>query len=92
LNLFELSVPEGLGVHIVIDNSSTHKTRTCSAGCRGTRASPGCFTPAYGFRLNPVEHWFAGQAIKWPPSLGAEPRRLDPYLDANWNEEPRPYI
>jgi hypothetical protein len=40
LNLIERSVPADLEVHVVLDNSSTHKTRRYSAGWSATHASP----------------------------------------------------
>jgi transposase len=39
LNLIERSVPAHLDVHVVLDNSATHKTHRSSAGCCATRAS-----------------------------------------------------
>ena len=40
LNVLDASVPAHLDVHVVLDNSSTHKTPRSSAGSFGTRASP----------------------------------------------------
>jgi hypothetical protein len=39
LNLIDRSVPAHPGVHVVLDNSSTHKTPRSSAGSSATRAS-----------------------------------------------------
>ena len=40
LNLIDRSVPAGLEVHVVVDNSSTHKTPPSTAGSCAIRASP----------------------------------------------------
>ncbi len=51
LNVIDKAVPPQLEVHVVLDNSSTHKTPRSSAGWCATGASPLHFTPTYSSSL-----------------------------------------
>src|ERR1051325_8599716 len=65
LNLIEASVPAHLDVHVVLDNSSTHKTPSIQRWLiRHPRFSLH-FTPTYSSWLNLVERWFAELTTKW---------------------------
>ncbi len=96
LNLIERSVPEGLSVHVVLDNASTHKTPQIRRWLRSHPRSTFHFTPTYSSWLNLVERWFAELTTKWPGrSAHRSVRDLVASIRtwiANWNDEPRPYV
>jgi len=78
------SVPADLGVHLICDNSSTHKTPRSSAGCPPTPA-PAAFHPDRQFLAEPggalvcrADHQVA-QARQ--PPVGGRARAGDPGLD-----------
>jgi hypothetical protein len=59
-------VPADLDVHVILDNTSTHKTPAIR---NWLTAHPGFvwhFTPTSSSWLNPVERWFAEQTTKKP--------------------------
>ena len=65
LDLVDRQVPAGLAVHVICDNSSTHKTPAIQ---RWLTAHPRFrlhFTPTYSSWLNLVERWFAELTTKW---------------------------
>jgi transposase len=69
LDRVDKQVPTGLDVHVICDNSSTHKTPAVQ---RWLLAHPRVhlhFTPTYSSWLNLVERWFAELTSK---SLGSE--------------------
>jgi transposase len=96
LRLIDRQVPGGLEVHMVIDNSSTHKTPTVK---RWLLAHPRFvlhFTPTYSSWLNLVERWFGELTTKW---LARGTHRSVKELVASictwiatWNDDPRPYV
>src|SRR5674536_24878 len=59
LNLLDRSVPAGLEVHVVVDNSSTHKTPAIHRWLLRHPRFTFHFTPTYSSWLNLVERWFA---------------------------------
>src|SRR5487761_699233 len=65
LNLIDSSVPEGLDVHVVLDNSSTHKTPSIQRWLVRHPRFTLHFTPTYSSWLNLVERWFAELTTKW---------------------------
>ena len=65
LNLIERSVPDGLEVHVVLDNSSTHKTPQIRRWLKSHPRFTFHFTPTYSSWLNLVERWFAELTTKW---------------------------
>src|SRR3989449_10483746 len=65
LNLLDASVPAHLDVHIVLDNSSTHKTPSIQRWLVRHPRFTLHFTPTYGSWLNLVERWFAELTTKW---------------------------
>jgi transposase len=96
LNLIERSVPEGLDVHVVLDNSSTHKTPQIRRWLQRHPRFTFHFTPTYSSWLNLVERWFAELTTKWlRRSAHRSVRDLTASIRtwiANWNDEPRPYV
>src|SRR5204862_4543684 len=65
LNLIDASVPAGLDVHVVLDNSSTHKTPSIQRWLVRHPRFTFHFTPTYSSWLNLVERRFAELATKW---------------------------
>ena len=96
LNLIERSVPDGLEVHVVLDNSSTHKTPAIQRWLVRHPRFTLHFTPTYSSWLNLVERWFAELTTKW---IKRGAHRSVPDLVksirtwiTNWNEDPKPYV
>jgi transposase len=89
-------VPADLGIHVVIDNSSTHKT---PAVRRWLLAHPRFvlhFTPTYSSWLNLVERWFGELTSKWirrgtHRSIKELVASIRTWI-ATWNDDPRPYV
>jgi len=59
LQRIDAEVPEEFDVHIVMDNSSTHKTRVIERWLARHPRFHVHFTPTYSSWLNQVERWFA---------------------------------
>jgi len=96
LNLIERSVPAGLEVHVVLDNSSTHKTPAIQRWLVRHPRFTLHFTPTYSSWLNLVERWFAELTTKW---IKRGAHRSVPDLVKSirtwitgWNEDPKPYV
>jgi transposase len=96
LNLIERSVPETLSVHVVLDNSSTHKTASIQRWLQRHPRFTLHFTPTYSSWLNLVERWFAELTTKWiKRSAHRSVRDLTASIRTwieNWNENPQPYV
>jgi len=96
LNLIENSVPGHLEVHVVLDNSSTHKTPSIQRWLVRHPRFTLHFTPTYSSWLNLVERWFAELTAKWiKRSAHRSVRDLVASIRtwiANWNDEPKPYV
>jgi transposase len=96
LNLIDKSVPAHLDVHVVCDNSSTHKTPSIQRWLVRHPRFTLHFTPTYSSWLNLVERWFAELTTKWikrgshrsVPDLVSSIRTWI----ANWNDDPKPYL
>jgi transposase len=96
LQTIDQQVPRHLDVHIVLDNSSTHKTPKIQ---RWLAAHPRFhlhFTPTSSSWLNLVERWFSELTTK---KLRRAAHRSVRALNADirawietWNENPRPYV
>jgi transposase len=96
LQRIDREVPAELAVHLVLDNSSTHKTPQIK---RWLAAHPRFvlhFTPTSSSWLNLVERWFSELTTK---KLRRGTHRSVPDLNADirawittWNEHPRPYV
>jgi transposase len=96
LNLIERSVPAGLQVHVVLDNSSTHKTPQIQRWLQRHPRFTLHFTPTYSSWLNLVERWFAELTTKWiKRGSHRSVRDLTASIRtwiANWNDDPKPYV
>ena len=96
LQTIDRAVPADLDVHLVLDNSSTHKTPAIQ---RWLAAHPRFvlhFTPTSSSWLNLVERWFSELTSKLL-KRGAHRSVRDLNADIRawietWNEDPRPYI
>jgi transposase len=86
----------GRGVHLVLDNSSTHKTPAIQ---RWLAAHPRFvlhFTPTSSSRLNLVERWFAELTTKRlrrgaHRSVGALNADIRAWIET-WNDDPKPFV
>src|SRR2546425_1642925 len=65
LNLIDASVPAHLDVHVVLDNSSTHKTPSIQRWLVRHPRFTLHFTPTYSSWLDLVERWFAELTTNW---------------------------
>jgi transposase len=96
LKLIDQEVPPELDVHVVLDNSSTHKTPAIQ---RWLKAHPRFvlhFTPTSSSWLNLVERWFAELTTKLLQrgahrSVQALNNDIRAWI-ANWNDDPRPFV
>src|SRR5438067_592785 len=90
------SMPTHLDVHVVLDNSSTHKTPSIQRWLLRHPRFTLHFTPTYSSWLNLVERWFAELTTKWiKRSAHRSLRDLVASLHTwitNWNEDPKPYL
>ena len=96
LNLIERSVPAHLGVHVVLDNSSTHKTPSIQRWLVRHPRFTLHFTPTYSSWLNLVERWFAELTRKLlqrsaHKSVAALTADLNAWVE-HWNNDPRPFV
>ncbi len=96
LNLIDKNVPAHLDVHLVVDNSSTHKTPAIQRWLLRHPRFSLHYTPTYSSWLNLVERWFAELTSKW---LQRGTHRSVKELVAsirtwitNWNDDPRPFV
>ncbi len=96
LNLIDKTVPAQLDVHVVVDNSSTHKTPAIQRWLLRHPRFTFHYTPTYSSWLNLVERWFAELTSKW---LRRGTHRSVNELTAsirtwitNWNDQPRPFV
>ena len=96
LGLIERSVPQHLDVHLVLDNSSTHKTPAIQRWLVRHPRFQLHFTPTYSSWLNLVERWFAELTTKWIKrgthrSVADLVASIRTWI-ANWNDDPRPFV
>jgi transposase len=96
LNLINREVPDELEVHVIVDNSSTHKTPSVQRWLVRHPRFQMHFTPTYSSWLNPVERWFAELTNKW---LRRGTHRSTKELEVairvwagSWNDDPKPFI
>jgi transposase len=96
LNLVNRSVPAELDVHVIVDNSSTHKTPAIHRWLVRHPRFTFHFTPTYSSWLNLVERWFAELTEKWlRRGTHLSTRELVASIRtwiADWNENPRPFV
>jgi transposase len=96
LAMVDAQVPAGLDLHVICDNSSTHKPPAIQ---RWLLAHPRVhlhFTPTYSSWLNLVERWFAELTSKWLKrgthrSVADLERAIQTWIDT-WNQDPRPFL
>jgi transposase len=96
LNLINRSVPDDLDIHVVVDNSSTHKTPEIKRWLLRHPRFTLHFTPTYSSWLNLVERWFAELTNKWlrrgtHRSTKELERAILDWTDS-WNDNPRPFV
>ena len=96
LGRIDKQVPAGLDVHLICDNSSTHKTPAIHRWLvRHPRFHLHC-TPTYSSWLNLEERWFAEQTTKWlrrgtHRSVAELEQSIQSWIDT-WNQNPRPFL
>lgn len=96
LDKIDESVPAGLDVHVVLDNSSTHKTPAIHKWLLEHPRFTFHFTPTSSSWLNLVERWFAELTRKLlqrsaHTSVAALTADLNTWVTL-WNENPRPFV
>jgi len=96
LDHVDQAVPAALDMHVICDNSSTHKTPAIRRWLAAHPRFHVHFTPTYSSWLNLVERWFSELTSKW---LKRGSHRSVPELTASiqdwidtWNDEPRPFV
>ena len=96
LNVIDASVPAHLDVHLVLDNSSTHKTPSIQRWLQRHPRFTLHFTPTYASWLNLVERWFAELTTKWiKRGTHRSVRDLVASIRtwiASWNDDPKPFV
>jgi transposase len=95
LDRIDATVPAELGVHVVLDNYSTHKAPTIKRWLAKHPRFQMHFTPTYSSWLNQVERWFSGltdKAIRRGShhSVRELEAAIHAYLAAS-NEDPKPF-
>jgi transposase len=90
------AVPADLAVHVVCDNSSTHKTPAIQRWLLAHPRFQLHFTPTYSSWLNLVERWFAELTSKWlrrgsHRSVAELEQSIQAWIDS-WNDNPRPFV
>lgn len=96
LNTINTAVPEHLEIHVVLDNSSTHKTPSIQRWLLRHPRFHVHFTPTYSSWLNLVERWFAELTTKWiKRGTHHSARDLTASIRTwinTWNHNPKPYV
>ena len=96
LQTLDHEVPGDLDVHVILDNSSTHKTPAIHKWLTAHPRFVLHFTPTSSSWLNLVERWFAELTTK-KLRRGAHRSVRDLNADIRawmktWNEDPKPYV
>ena len=96
LDLIDESVPADLAVHVVLDNSSTHKTPAIRNWLLKHPRFTFHFTPTSSSWMNLVERWFAELTNKMlkrsaHKSIAALTADLNTWIAA-WNDNPKPFV
>lgn len=96
LTTLDREVPAELDVHVILDNSSTHKTPAVKKWLLAHPRFVLHFTPTSSSWLNLVERWFAELTTKkLKRGTHRSVRELNTdirtWIDT-WNENPRPYV
>ena len=96
LNAIDARVPAHLDIHVVLDNSSTHKTPSIQRWLQRHPRFTLHFTPTYASWLNLVERWFAELTTKWIKRAAHRSVRdlvasIRTWI-ATWNDDPKPFV
>src|SRR4051812_49819089 len=96
LATLDREVPADLGVHVVLDNASTHKTPAIKNWLVAHPRFVLHFTPTSSSWLNLVERWFSELTTKKLQrgahrSVRALNADIRTWIDT-WNDNPRPYV
>jgi transposase len=96
LDTIDAQVPAELDVHIIMDNSSTHKTPLIRNWFAKRPRFHVHFTPTYGSWLNLVERWFAELTTKQlrrgvHRSVAELKAAIREFIDAH-HEAPKPFV
>jgi transposase len=96
LQTIDREVPADLDVHIVLDNSSTHKTPAIQRWLLAHPRFSLHFTPTSSSWLNLVERWFGELTSKLLKrgthrSVQALNSDIRAWIET-WNDDPRPYV
>src|SRR3954471_10865165 len=96
LATIDREVPDELAVHLVLDNSSTHKTPAIQRWLAAHPRFVVHFTPTSSSWLNLVERWFAELTTKKlrrgaHRSVAALNADIRAWIDT-WNDNPRPFV
>lgn len=96
LNLIDNNVPEGVDVHVIVDNNSTHKTPSIQRWLLRHPRFTLHFTPTYSSWLNLVERWFAELTNRWL-RRGTHHSTRDLVASIRtwiqmWNDQPKPFV
>jgi transposase len=96
LDTIDAAVPDGLAVHVVLDNASTHKTPAIHKWLLRHPRFTFHFTPTSSSWLNLVERWFAELTRKkLQRSAHRSIKELTAGLDhwiETWNDDPKPFV
>jgi transposase len=96
LDLLDKTIPAELTVHVVLDNSSTHKTPAIGRWLVRHPRFEFHFTPTSSSWMNLVERWFAEITNKWirrgTHRSVKELATSITYWVGTWNDDPRPYV
>jgi transposase len=96
LEAIDKSLPQGLAIHVVLDNSSTHKTPAIQRWLLSHPRVQFHFTPTSSSWMNLVERWFAELTNKWlrrgTHRSVKELAASITYWVGTWNDDPRPYV
>jgi transposase len=96
LDTIDATVPAGLDVHVVLDNSRTHKTPAINTWLLRHPRFRFHFTPTSSSWLNLVERWFAELTNRMlrrsaHRSVAALTTDLNAWIAA-WNDNPKPFV
>jgi transposase len=96
LATIDREVPDDLAVHLVLDNSSTHKTPAIQRWLAAHPRFVVHFTPTSSSWLNLVERWFAElTSKKLRRGAHRSVRQLNTDIRAwidTWNNDPKPFL
>jgi transposase len=96
LKKIDAAVPEGLDVHVVLDNYATHKTPAIKTWLLARPRFHLHFTPTSASWLNLVERWFAeltNRKLRRSVhcSVAALEADVKAWIEA-WNADPKPFV